>query len=628
MHQTFYISGDEEISSIVDRLRKSVSQENYFVVPPRALVFQSVVNLKLLAKEAEKIGRKAILVTQDEMGASLAQRAGLNVRSSMEGIGNNQPKIKDFSTKEEISSKKMEFGGDTLASGNEIGEVLEKKQRLSSIGSADFYGEQKATSQNVKIETTAAPASLQGKRDVIYVGKQGLAGDIKSNRQTVPTSSIVPKVVASNESARRPYPGTEQRIEKMFLNKEHPKVEKPKISHSESVPVGGRTKMFIGIFLLLGLFVLGAVAIFVILPSAKIKVVVNDERQKADIAIAGSEQIVSADESTKNIPVKFIEKDEVVTLSYEATGIASGSGSKAKGAVIINNEYSDQPQTLIATTRLKNSEGKIYRITKDVTVPGMRSVGSDKEPGKVEVEVVADDFGEEFDMSEGKFTIPGFEGGPKYEKFSAEVKEKISGGNMSDNPIKAVSEQDIIKAKKETETALKNKVKDIINADLEEGYAVMDETMDSIIVQSSASVKAGAEKDSFDYAVKAHIKALAFSAEDAKKILVSSFEKTTIEKASANEMKIEYTGISPDFTGKKLSLRAHGEIVKPSDFDAETFKKDILGKNEQEIGKVVDKFENIDNVEMEFNFKFVSRVPNYPQRVSVEVIHQEKSLAK
>ena len=52
MHQTFYIDIDEEISSVIDRLDKSVTTENYFVVPGRAIFLQSIVNLKLLKREA------------------------------------------------------------------------------------------------------------------------------------------------------------------------------------------------------------------------------------------------------------------------------------------------------------------------------------------------------------------------------------------------------------------------------------------------------------------------------------------------------------------------------------------------------------------------------------------------
>ncbi len=77
MPQTFYIENDEEIISVIGRLRRSSSEENYFVFPKRALVLQSIVNLRLFQREAEKLGKRIVIVTQDEAGMLLAEKAGL-----------------------------------------------------------------------------------------------------------------------------------------------------------------------------------------------------------------------------------------------------------------------------------------------------------------------------------------------------------------------------------------------------------------------------------------------------------------------------------------------------------------------------------------------------------------------
>ena len=86
MHQTFYIDVDEEISSVIDKLRKSLAVENYFVVTKRALVVQSIVNLKLLKREAEKIKKGIVIVTADEQTMKMAERAGIKAQASMEGL--------------------------------------------------------------------------------------------------------------------------------------------------------------------------------------------------------------------------------------------------------------------------------------------------------------------------------------------------------------------------------------------------------------------------------------------------------------------------------------------------------------------------------------------------------------
>ena len=59
-HKTLYIDIDEEITSIVDRVRKTPADEVIVVVPKRALLIQSIVNLKLLKQEADRAKKEII----------------------------------------------------------------------------------------------------------------------------------------------------------------------------------------------------------------------------------------------------------------------------------------------------------------------------------------------------------------------------------------------------------------------------------------------------------------------------------------------------------------------------------------------------------------------------------------
>ncbi|MDH4330435.1 MAG: hypothetical protein OEV93_02690, partial [Candidatus Moranbacteria bacterium] len=86
MHQVFYIDLEEEVTSIIDRLRKSKSENNVFVIPIRALILGSVVSLKLIKKKAEEMQKNILVVTQDEQGRVLASKAGFETRDSLEGI--------------------------------------------------------------------------------------------------------------------------------------------------------------------------------------------------------------------------------------------------------------------------------------------------------------------------------------------------------------------------------------------------------------------------------------------------------------------------------------------------------------------------------------------------------------
>lgn len=81
---TLYIDADEEITSVIDKLTESQAPTILLVVPKGAMLLQSVVNLKLLKKEAEEKGKNIALVTTDTVGRNLAAQVGLTVYHDIE----------------------------------------------------------------------------------------------------------------------------------------------------------------------------------------------------------------------------------------------------------------------------------------------------------------------------------------------------------------------------------------------------------------------------------------------------------------------------------------------------------------------------------------------------------------
>jgi hypothetical protein len=80
MNNYFYVDVDDEITSVIGRLRKEPSEEIFLVVPKRAIIAQSLVNLRLLSKEASKLNKKLIFVSPDSQTRKIAEKAGLSVK--------------------------------------------------------------------------------------------------------------------------------------------------------------------------------------------------------------------------------------------------------------------------------------------------------------------------------------------------------------------------------------------------------------------------------------------------------------------------------------------------------------------------------------------------------------------
>jgi hypothetical protein len=130
MQQTFYIESDEEIISVIGRLRKSGSEKNFFVFPKRALVLQSIINLRLFQREAQKLGKKVIIVTQDEAGRALAEKAGMETEHYSDDFSRDRAHV-------ELAAPMPAVPAPAPAPAAEGTERI--APRADMIGSSDFY---------------------------------------------------------------------------------------------------------------------------------------------------------------------------------------------------------------------------------------------------------------------------------------------------------------------------------------------------------------------------------------------------------------------------------------------------------------------------------------------------------
>lgn len=174
---------------------------------------------------------------------------------------------------------------------------------------------------------------------------------------------------------------------------------------------------------------------------------------------------VNPPENVLQAHIPYILTDISVESSKEipATG-EENIEEFASGTIKVFNSYSTDTQRLINKTRFESEDGYIYRVRHSVNVPGKSSDGT---PGSIEVQVYADDPGEEYNLSEGNFTIPGLKGTDQYDGMYAESVTSISGGFVGLS--KVVTEEDEEKARGELqndlEDSLFSKVDNSISSD-------------------------------------------------------------------------------------------------------------------------------------------------------------------
>lgn len=80
---TIYVDVEEEITGIVSKVQNSSKDIVALVLPKRASVLQSVVNMKLLKRTSEQAGKKVVLITSETRILPLAGAVGMFVAANL-----------------------------------------------------------------------------------------------------------------------------------------------------------------------------------------------------------------------------------------------------------------------------------------------------------------------------------------------------------------------------------------------------------------------------------------------------------------------------------------------------------------------------------------------------------------
>ena len=77
MKKVVYVEIDDEVTSIYDQIKRVKQKDIYVVIPRKSILFQSVVNLKILKRKMDEAKKNLYLVTTDRIGKHLAEQAGI-----------------------------------------------------------------------------------------------------------------------------------------------------------------------------------------------------------------------------------------------------------------------------------------------------------------------------------------------------------------------------------------------------------------------------------------------------------------------------------------------------------------------------------------------------------------------
>lgn len=662
MAQTFFIDSDEEIISIIGQLRKSSDPENYFVFPKRSLVLQSAVNLRLFQREAEKQGKKIIIVSQDETGRQLAERVGIPTKDYTAEIGalrqEAQPmtdRIRSENRQSAVAS--MPPHRDAVPE-RHFDPLMPSANRIGSDSfapSADMAAtlpvhREAAAATESRPET--APAKRLKIRDASprYQTALNSKSDIRPPREqeTMTRRHVVEPVesrVLSHQSYRpapdmmaHPTQDFSERNQKLqkFFNREavpqnHPPVSlrhapsaRPESAPSRPPVVSERAavsswKTASSIVLSL-LFLAGVgAAVYFLVPKATVIVTPHDITRDITAKYEGRTIAPIGDKSADVVPVRKIEKSYATKLSGEATGKSSAGNQKARGTIIISNEYSSDSQPLISTTRFETDDGKIFRLAESVTVPGMTIQNGKREAGVVEAVVVADEAGDTYNIDPASFTVPGFKGSAKYGTFSARSTKAFTGGGAGGDGMMSITKEDIDKSVQKLKELSKEEFLAAVKQDLLPEERIIEDSVEIREDGTPALPLIGSIGESFDIEQRFDGKVFVVSEQALKDKLAEKNQPELKGVAFAViGATLSFENVIPHYDESTVEFSVQSALSLESVVMKDALREELLGQDEKGIKMILEKHPEIKKIEVNFTPEFLFRsIPNSTSRVSV-----------
>lgn len=349
---TIYIDIDDEITVMIDKLQSSQAKIVALVLPKRATVLQSIVNMKLLKRAADSASKNLVLITSEPGLLPLAGAASVyvakNLQSKPEVPTNPTSPVED----EELSA---EVPAETKAEKEDV-DKTKSVGELATKTSAIPPPEDTIEVDNDTDEEVSAPTKAAGAAAVTKAAKSKAKKDTKN-----------------------------------------------KIPNFERF----RKRLFLGAAALILLIVFWFLAVFT-LPKATIVIKTDTSSEQASVNFTASPGTTTVDVEKSVMPAKLASSAKSDVQKAPASG-QKDAGAKASGTMTITN-CANSDSFVIPGGSAFVANGKTFLSNQSVTVPGAKfSGGSCSKAGAATVGVTANENGDSYNIAAANYassTVP------------------------------------------------------------------------------------------------------------------------------------------------------------------------------------------------------------------------------
>lgn len=345
-----YVDIDDEITSIIDKVGRSKNKVVALVLPKRATVLQSIVNMKLLKRSADENNKNLVLVTNEAGLMPLAGAVGLHVAATPQ-------------SKPVIPRKPGDMGEDETENVDE--------------DEAEHYD------FSPKAAGATAVGALAG-----MAGEEPIDDEIQlDNEDTPPATGKGAAAVAAGTKTGKAAKGKDKKLKVPDFNK-------------------FRLRLILGILALIALIVVFVFA-NVVLPKASVAIQTDSQDIHKNLDVTLDTKAQSLDTDNNVLPAVAAQDQKTTTQSVEASG-QQNNGQRAEGSIQMSicasgqKDVKDIPAGTGVTT-----DGKVF-ITQERTQfqPSQFCNGGFEYVSK-KVDIVAQQGGTQYNVNDANFTVTG-----------------------------------------------------------------------------------------------------------------------------------------------------------------------------------------------------------------------------
>lgn len=589
-NKKIYINEDEEIPSIIMKIRRHKEKDVILVVSRENVMLQSLINLKILKKKVEEMGKTVSVIKIDSQVKE--KEIAENIKDSSDFVNANGRQFgsirKNIDTKSNTDKINLKRDEESIAKVHKIdvdsnvNEYLDKNNNGNRVKMFDIV---KKMEDNTSVNTERSFAETI-KTDSSSTEKR--SKDVKNNGSR---TEIIPN---KNTGFLKSKKGTKKTMLIPSINSK--------------------------VFSLFILIILSTVVLIIafILPRADISIVLKSEGISYNFEFLTDETLDNIDFANNKIPLEKIEIIGQESGEYPTKG-KKHLQEKASGEITVFNEYSSNPQRIVANTRfLSKDSNKLFKVKEAVTIPGFSRVEGVDVPGQVKIMVYADKIGEDYNIGNSSFYLPGLQGTAKYTSIYARSIKPISGG--IDREVSYFSESDYITAKENLLKLAKEKNASDFESKISDRSILLEETKKDEDIEIETNVEVGDIADKFEMKITVKNSVVTINREDLEKII----DEKIVSKLDANKSLLENSRI---YNVHEIVINDDDQInifvdVKQNvieNIDVDNLKFEIVNKDEENLKSYFRNIDGIKSTDISLWPFWVKKIPSSYEKINITI---------